>query len=274
MSTKNLSKSVIAGGRSGYYKSEVARLACEERSAQRTYLRHIILNPEHDDDVVHPIRRPSNVDFKDKLNPIYRFLDSRVGQMWNDVRSELFTKFDIRTTPGRHVLFDHLLKSVSENADSDVDFLFKPYFVDACGRLCRRDSQANGRRVRRDGNKCKPINWVAIAAWLGNRKLGRCGDRHTWFVPTHRNARVRAMAERALTGPIIYAVLDENRDVIYDKPSPRVSGKYMFTPPPTIVAARVSFRQSRRLDEVEEAYFCKLPEDVRAKILAQAPANV
>jgi hypothetical protein len=50
--------------------------------------------------------------FDDKLGPAYRWLEAQSGRPWNKVRSELFARFDTRTTAGRHIVFDHLLRSV------------------------------------------------------------------------------------------------------------------------------------------------------------------
>src|SRR5271156_720922 len=112
MSTKNLSRTVIEGGRCGYYKSEVHACARSERSELRAHLRSLALDPELEENLTHPKRQPVTLCFSDKLRPIYRFRDSRVGRDWDATRSELFDKFDTRTTPGRHVLFDHLLRDV------------------------------------------------------------------------------------------------------------------------------------------------------------------
>jgi hypothetical protein len=114
MATKNLARTVIEGGRTGYYKSSVETLTSEERAATKEFLRTVRNDPERADEIVNPVRKPVSVSFADKLRPMYRFMDSKLGQNWSKVRSELFRRFDTRTTPGRHVLFDHLLRDVTE----------------------------------------------------------------------------------------------------------------------------------------------------------------
>lgn len=277
MSTKNLSKSVIQGGRSGYFKTEVFARIREERSAERTYLRHVAVDPDYDDENVQPLRRPAVVDQKDKLNPIYRFLDSRLGRRWDDVRSELFAKFDTRTTPGRHVLFDHLLKSVDEiprpSGTREEDLApgrrHSTYFLDAEGLLCKRKGW--GFRGRRSYPRWKPVDWDGITCWLGNRKVGRCGAKFTWFVPTTGPNRVRAIYER---NEIVYARLDEwgsvVRDPILHDPNDIRYRRYGH-PTSAIRLAIVSYRQSRCLDAAEEKYFRDLRPDVQDKLLKFAP---
>src|SRR5208337_231027 len=148
MATRSLARTVIEGGRCGYYKSECNESIRGERAANRVYLRAVANDPEHAEDHVEPRRKVVSVCFKDKLHPIYKFLDSKVGRDWNTVRSELFAKFDTRTTPGRHVLFDHLLRDVRESLEP-LDHEYAKYFVDAEGTLCKeKDHYPSYRQAR------------------------------------------------------------------------------------------------------------------------------
>ena len=282
MSTKNLSRTVIEGGRSGYYKAECDRYIREERAASRVYLKALAVHPSlHEDaDLLAPIRRPSNPDFKDKTSPLYRFLDSRVGEDWNATRSELFERFDIRTTPGRHVLFDHLLRDVVVNSDPDSveRQRYLRYHVDAGGVL-RKDrwDPWHGTRPAKP-KRARNFNLETVARWLGHRKIGRCGPKNTFvlFVPARparyeKEPRVKAIVDR--WHGIVYAALDEAGNVIRRPEVSYPGTKYSST---TMVVLRSSarFRQARMLTKEESAYFLSLPESVREDILAQAPVNV
>src|SRR5580692_493657 len=114
MSSKRLSKTVIEGGRHGYNKWERRHSHAEVRAGERDYLKQVITDPELADDIDIEAVRPVMKEFTDKLAPMYRWLDTQIGRPWSEVRSEIFTTFDTRTTAGRHITFDHLLSSVVE----------------------------------------------------------------------------------------------------------------------------------------------------------------
>ena len=280
MSTKNLSRTVIEGGRTGYYKAECDRYIREERAASRVYLRDLIVDPSlHEDgDSLAPKRRPSSPDFKDKTSPLYRFLDSRVGEDWNAVRSELFERFDTRTTPGRHVLFDHLLRDVVVNSDPDSPERkrFLRYHVDAGGVL-RKDRWDPWHGTRPAKPKHSPrFSLEAVARWLGSRKIGRCGKGFALFVPARMYKSVKEPRVKAIVdgwNGIVYAVLDETGSVIRQPHVSYPGSKYASTRM-VVLHSSAPFRQARMLTKDETAYFLALPENVRESILAQAPVNV
>ncbi len=111
MSTKNLSRTVIEGGRTHYsawarrHSNALDRM--RERDVSTRLLRSTDLDVE-----VYPRRPSSYRDFHDKLGPATRWMESQVGRPWNKVRGELFARFDTRTRAGRHILFCHVLPSV------------------------------------------------------------------------------------------------------------------------------------------------------------------
>lgn len=274
MTTKNLSRTVIEGGRTGYYKTHVRERAGAERAEARRFLRDATLDPDSALGSCDPVRKPVMADFDDKLGPVYKFLDSRLGRSWDKVRSELFQKFDARTTPGRHVLFDHLLRMVCQDPgapESAPHRRYASYFVDAQGRLCKEKP-----RYSRHGGH-KPCDLRAVAAWLAGRKVGRAGVGFFWFVPT-ASARVCTTSEGYA---IAYAMADERGEPIRDPAGVRSEAEARMRTalslgPKTVLrlAHGIRFRQSRRLDAGEEAFLRALPEDALGKILAQAPANV
>lgn len=110
MSTKNLARTVIEGGRRNVY--ERRKTSKDLRAAERAYLSKINLDWEKWDEEAEPEITPEGKEFSDKLSPMYRWLDAQIGRVWDEVRSEVFAKFDTRTTAGRHITFDHLLSSV------------------------------------------------------------------------------------------------------------------------------------------------------------------
>jgi hypothetical protein len=250
MSTKNLARSVIEGGRCGHNQCERDARMTSARAAKRAFLTRLENDPDIWDDDAAPERRSLTPCFADKLSPIYRFLDSKVGRPWSAVRSELFQKFDTRTTPGRHVLFDHLLRDVCENSDASAEARrYKSYAVDAEGRLVKITSSSSlGWR-----RKFTRTNYHPIAAWLEGRKVGRRGAKLYWFVPTGDDAsRVKAIATK------------------YNDGIQYVSKDFLGADAP---ATWASFRQDRALSSREEEVFRALPEAVQEKLIAMAPAR-
>ena len=60
----------------------------------------------------------------DLLGPLERFLQSRMGQPWNDVYSEMCDGLDKRKTTGQHI-FNHMERMVARHC-----------FMDVNGRIC------------------------------------------------------------------------------------------------------------------------------------------
>jgi|SRR6187431_1365685 len=122
MATKNLARTVIEGGRTRY--SKWGRRA--SNGVQRSSVRRVsgaLVSGADADFTVYPVRKLVWRDFHDKLGPAKRWLASQVGRPWNKARSELFARFDIRSTPGRHIVFEHLLPEVEGSRRHRRDYL-------------------------------------------------------------------------------------------------------------------------------------------------------
>ena len=113
MSTKNLARTVIESGRARWNKYERGRASASERSWERV-TSHRLLTATEFEDVVYRPRKKVYRGQRDKLAPAERWLRRQIGRPWSKIRSELFARFDIRTTKGRHLLFDHLLKPIQK----------------------------------------------------------------------------------------------------------------------------------------------------------------
>jgi hypothetical protein len=178
MSTKNLARTVIEGGRAPFNRWERRYSNARERAQERTVSNQLLTSVELDD-VVYPPRAVVSRGFRDKLAPAERWLGSQVGRPWNKVRSDLFARFDTRTTAGRHILFDHLLRSV--NAGGQPAFGRVDFTVDHRGILRRN---APRRRWYFTRSEPLPEHADVLDAWLGGRRVGERGLRFYWFVPT------------------------------------------------------------------------------------------
>jgi hypothetical protein len=177
MSTKNLARTIIEGGR---YRG--ATWSCRygngvRRANTRIALAGVAAGADADEMVV---RQPQKIGrrFRDKLSASERWLDAQVGRPWNLVRSDLLRTFDTRTTAGRHIVFDHMLPSVRGEGSFDWAARFA---VDRHGLLRRLPKV---RYWHRAVPAPLPRSEREIAAWLSGRRVGARGDALFWFTPT------------------------------------------------------------------------------------------
>jgi hypothetical protein len=199
MSTKSLKRTVVEGGRRSWSKYRRRYSHAQDRAEERVFLQKLVLDPDYaeEDDVSKTIHVP--VDFDDKLGALDEYLRSQIGKLWDDVRSDIFNKFDIRTTQGRHVVFDHLLSYVNQSpsgfdkygyvTDPDAKdvikgqrryWKYKDFYVNKDGILCliesKRYSYKNDLNI---GQQYKPAE-----TWLNGRIIGKVNNELTWFLPT------------------------------------------------------------------------------------------
>ena len=179
MSTKNLARTAIEGGR--YFSA--SWLCRYENSALRASTRGAIAglaSGNDPDDLAVPHLTRVGRCFRDKLGPPERWLASQIGRPWDLIRGELVRKFDTRTTAGRHIVFDHMLPWVDQGGDCGPHI----FVVDAHGLLRRVHLRQRlwHRSLRMPEPLPRPEH--EIAAWLGGRRVGAHGDVLFWFTPT------------------------------------------------------------------------------------------
>ena len=181
MSTKNLARTVIEGGRY-YHNAWFRRYSSQvERVRVREHLRALCRDPDCWDDLALPQREPVPKFFHDNLAPAYRFLSSRAGIPWNESYSLLRQRFDDRTTAGRHILFDHLLDSV-EYAGED----HHPDWVSRWGRFIV-DEEGVLQKVNRPRRKRRG---AALSLSCRNAGIG-LRSRLSWFDSKQRGQQSR-----------------------------------------------------------------------------------
>jgi hypothetical protein len=139
MSTKDISRSALEGGRYNRNKDDRNESHRHERSRLREWLGNVSEDTEaaeaSDPTPREPVRRGST----DKLNPCYRWLASKAGQPWAKVYSELATRFDTRNLASWHIVNQHMLSDV-QGAGTTSDALGARYetqrfFIDDGGIL-------------------------------------------------------------------------------------------------------------------------------------------
>ena len=188
MSTKNLSRTVIEGGRVRSNKWERRHSSRAERAKTREYLANIAKDPEFAEDETEPKRIKVYKEFDDKLGPVYRWLHSQVGKNWNEIKSEVFTTFDTRNLAGSHIVYEHLLSSVEEvpnvqrykyrtpPEDPTTSFYKNDFYVDENGLL--QIKKYISRKSRRQA-----IHTKVVTDWLAGRIVGKVGNKMYWFIP-------------------------------------------------------------------------------------------
>jgi hypothetical protein len=179
MSTKNLARTVIEGGR---YRGNrwFRRYSNQQERAAERQLSSRLARLEVLEDAVYKPRQPLWREFHDKLAPGKRWLRSQVGRPWHKVRGELLQRFDPRTTAGRHIVFDHLIPWVEVTPTA---FSWAPFEVDRHGFL-----REVARKRQRGGVKRLPERESVLLGWLGTRRVGERDAHLYWFVPTATGA--------------------------------------------------------------------------------------
>jgi hypothetical protein len=180
MSTKNLARTVIEGGRTGWNVWERRHSNAQHRARQRAALASLGEDGDYGGGPRKPVRRA----FDDKLGPSERWLERQVGRPWDRVRSELFQRFDSRTTAGRHILFDHLLRSVQPGGVIPRWCSFD-FHIDRFGILRRLPRRP---RVVFWRHPPLPRPEADLKRWLNGRRIGAHGDVLFWHTLTPTGA--------------------------------------------------------------------------------------
>lgn len=173
MARKDLSRTVIEGGR--YYHNCKERRASHgvERATTREWLDRIADEADDVDDSAPPPRPKVYKMFRDKLGPAQRWLAAQVNRPWAKVYSELRSRFDSRTIAGRHVVEDHMLDWVHEYGRSDRWPYYRRFemIVDAHGIL---------RKPLHFARSYNALSKEAYA-WAGSRKCALSAGTWYWF---------------------------------------------------------------------------------------------
>lgn len=294
MSTKNLARTIIEGGRHKGNKWDRRNSHAEERARVRNYIKEVELDlenyEEYDPEPIQHVYKG----FDDKLGPIYRWLNRQVGRPWDEVRSDVSKTFDTRTTAGRHIVFDHMLQSVQVTPEPRHRYSYRPedpttsysqndFYVDEDGIL--RKKRYIGRRHYYE--KVPPYDTRQLANWLNGRIVGQVGNKLFWFVPSDKNKKRGGWSHiwrvswgstsywdrnigpyfQYLNYDVLYKVDGNGVQVLDDKGAPIVLDRI----PKWVNASTPTLRQDRKLNDKEIAYWNNLPEHYRTKILEKSP---
>lgn len=180
MATKDLGRTAIEGGRTGWYKDRVDHHERAFRNETRVSLHRVTANDADEASlpILHPKSKRGNQ--TDKLRPVWRMLDTYVGRPWAKVFAEICEKFDGRTLAGRHVLHDHIMQSIDPHAYVVRSWYFKnTYYVDPHGIFRKRDREPYPKFPRIERTLADEVQ-----AWLGSRGITSIGKKLFWAVPS------------------------------------------------------------------------------------------
>jgi hypothetical protein len=232
MSTKNLARSVIEGGRCNGNKLERRESHRGARARLRPQLALALRDPERAEDLSFEERRAVCRCFHDKLAPADRWMRKQVGRPWSKVEGELLKRFDTRTMAGRHVVFDHMMRRQTWLDDGiwNVDCTY--FFVDAKGFL--RTTVPRWRTSFQRPSYAPPSALERLRAWAGERKVLLRADVRYWAEPTtpgaaphdQRYRQAQRLSEEEMR--FFDALADECRELI----THRVAAPFAGVRPP------------------------------------------
>ena len=290
MSKKNLSRTVIEGGRGSGSKWDRHQSHVEDRAEAKNYIQDVSHDIENWYDYDKEPMRKAYKGFNDKLGPLYRWLKAQVGRPWDDVYSQVCGMFDTRTTAGRHIVFDHLLYSVetepnysdwnyrySNLEDRTMSYSKHAFYVDESGILQQKTYIS--RRT-----KIPQFNTQSIANWMNGRIVGKVGKKLFWFVPATKSKKYFGYSHEWKTewkyeapydywnrGGLRFLYLGYDPISSKDKDGNKIIKEYQ---PVWKQAHRIpNLRQDRKLSDEDLKFWESIPEYYQNKVLDHSPTN-
>ena len=172
MSTKDISRSAVEGGRYSYNKYERNESHRHERSRSKVWIDKVRVDDEAADSSDPVPRNKVHKGFTDNLGPCYGWLASRCGERWDDVRSKLARTFDTRKLSAWHIVNQHMLTDVQGAGTARDGFAgifggYHRFYIDDEGLL--RD---NGKRAWRNRKvEHKGPSKESVLAYAKGRKV-------------------------------------------------------------------------------------------------------
>ena len=247
MSTKNISRTIIEGGRHRRNKYDRYQSNATERAELRAF-RHSAEYGDEDTvlDLAAPKREPVYQGFDDKLAAVYRWLRSHVGQPWDVVFSKLCSTFDTRTTAGRHITHDHVLRSITHEARPQPwGFRYNDFVVGLDGVL--REGERSRWAKRRAARGPSDMD---VRRWARDRRVMDYGVSVFWMVPEkvewrecHHHSRWDASCYREHREGVRPTVVPEAS--VTERRYPRTLLRRVVKDDGTVVTGRSSSASSR-----------------------------
>lgn len=221
MSTKDISRSALEGGRANYNKYERNESHRHERSRTKVWLDEVRFDEEVAEDSAPQPRNPVSKGFTDKLNPCYRWLASKAGKPWASVYSELAAKFDTRNLASWHIVNQHMLSDV-EGAGTARDGAIgiwsgKRFWIDDSGILRDRGQRAwRNKKVEHKG----PSKESVLAYAKGRRVIENYhqSEKQWWALPGPGEWQgCKAVAGRCAISKHLHRVVETTATALIEK---------------------------------------------------------
>ena len=154
MSTKNISRSALEGGRVTGNKQDRNASHRHERSRFREWIGRVMIDHDEFDHSFAEPREKVVKEFTDKLNPCWRWLESKVGERWDDVYSELTKKFDTRNLSSWHIVNQHMIAEVrgaGTPSDGIESWRRQRFIIDKDGFLRKSGNEYHKHRFHPEG---------------------------------------------------------------------------------------------------------------------------
>jgi hypothetical protein len=188
MSTKKLSHTVKDTGRSS--KKDRRFLNKEYRANERAYLDNVRKDIAFADDDKAPYKTRMWHSYRGGLNytVVYRWLHSRVGLIWNDVRSELSQDLKSDSESFKRVVdqvenryYHYYYKNYHTDIDTDTQSYSKnEFYIDDSGILRVKEHVSRGRLAHCDTKK--------VSEWLDGRVIAKVGNKLFWCKPVGKSS--------------------------------------------------------------------------------------
>lgn len=193
MGTKNLAKTLVDGKK---YRNDDWDVKSNKslRAAERAYLTKVRLDPENFDEefLEEKVQRHDGT-VRNKSSAVFRWLNAQVGRSWNEVRKEIFEKFNEKSSTGRHLIYDIMLRNVvatnsgwdnrgnnlwDEKSSARWYWRSKEYFVNEEGILSHTD------RKHHISSRISNEEYEFVGNVLNGRMIGYVDGQLHWFAPT------------------------------------------------------------------------------------------
>jgi hypothetical protein len=269
MSKKNLAKTSIEGGRTRFNKYIRKHSNSEFRGYEHNFLSKVIIDSDLSESLYIKDRKKVRKKFNDKLTPVYKWLQSNCGEKWDSVYSKISSSFDKRTTAGRHIIYDHILKSVDivpnlrfykfELGDNKSYYKWD-FYVDSSGILRQKElvSHPFNYTIKFDKNK--------LAKWLDGRIVGKMGTKLYWCIPCDYLLKAEFYISK-----LIYKY--EKTSPIYNNKLIVIGSKSEWVEPYFYNFKRLFSKQDKEFSLDDYKYWDSIPSILKSSILEWSPFN-
>lgn len=173
MSTKNLARTLVEGGRGKSMRDEERAFTRSERRLTNVWCRKLAVDDGWEGEV-DDRGQPFDLTFADKFGALRRWVRSYAGKRWDDLYRDTSRWFDARTTKGWHIR-EHVIGAVDFYESKSYSYRYVHLDEDRVLRI--------GEHRRKNYRSYSNKQLDEVARWLGDWRLGYVGNRLFWFEP-------------------------------------------------------------------------------------------